>query len=1175
VAVLVLAGLSAGVATAAPPVEFDKTVVASGLDTPTAFRFVPDGRVFIAEKNGAVRLIKNGVLQPTPMITVATANADERGLLGIELDPAFPVNHHVYLAYTHSENLDRLSRFTVTGDVIDPASELVLLKSNQQANVFHHGGELRFGADGKLYWGLGINVYNPNSQSLATIHGKILRINPDGTIPPDNPFVGVPGVEPAIWAYGLRNPFRFAMVPNGPNAGKPLVGDVGGSKFEEINLIEKGANYGWPTAEGLCDGCGFAQPVYTYPHTAPPASAGSITSMAVYTGNAFPPEFSNAVFFADYTLGFIRYLTMDPTYTSVIAVHDFDLNAGTPVQLEVGPDGALYQLNIYPGALFRLAPSGGDRAPVVQASATPDNGLAPLPVQFGSAGTVDPDGDPVTYLWNFQDGTTSTEANPTHTFTANGSYPVTLTVSDGTKTATAAAPVQVGNRRPVATITSPGTESTYNAGDTITYAGTATDPDTGPPPANAYSWSVLFHHAEHVHPFLGPIAGVTGGSFVIPRVSDNIDTTWYEIRLTVTDSGGLSITTSVNIRPNLVRLTIGAGTDGLQYTVDGIPFTGPHTEMAVVGVERTLGAVSSQFLNGQQYLYHGWSDGGAQAHVITTPATDTTYTVTYDQINPPPAPWDSKDIGTRTIAGLTSFDGSVYTVRGGGNDIWDTTDEFRYVYQPLVGDGQIVARLSSQTNTYEWAKAGVMIKAAATAGAAYAALAVTPGHGVHFQANFAEDDGEFASTPPQAWLKLTRTGDTMSGFTSADGVAWTQIGTTSLTLPADATIGLYVSSHDNTQLSTATFDQVSVSADTDPALPAPWASDDVGTPAVAGDATEIAGAFTVGGAGGDIWGTADQFHFVHQPLTGDGTIIARVASQQNTEEWAKAGLMVKAGLSPGAPYAAVLTTPAHGTRIQAMFNTDIGGSATSAPRWLKLTRSATVVTGYESGDGVAWTLIGSVTLAALPSTVQIGLFVTSHDAAVKGTAVFDHVSLAATAPGLPAGWSQADIGGPALQGTANVSGGTWTVAGAGNDIWADTDQFHYVYRDLAGDGEIVARVLSQTVTNDWAKTGIMIKQSTTPMSGYVAAFLAPAHGIHLQSDFNHDTDGGPGGARTWLKLTRVGNTVTAYRSTDGVTWTAIGTGSETGPATIGLVVPSHNGSASCTATFDQVGITGS
>ncbi|GIF24624.1 glucose/arabinose dehydrogenase/regulation of enolase protein 1 (concanavalin A-like superfamily) [Actinoplanes tereljensis] len=1157
---------------AAPPASFDRTLLADGLDAPTAFRFAPDGSVFIAEKNGAVRLYDHGELHAEPMITLPTANADERGLLGLELDPNFATNHYIYLAYTHAENLNRLSRFTVTGHTIDPASEFVLLKSNQQANVFHHGGEVRFGPDGKLYWSLGINVYHPNAPNLGTIHGKILRINADGTIPPDNPFVGIPGAEPAIWGYGLRNTFRFDIVPNGPNAGKPLGGDVGGSEFEELNLIEKGANYGWPNAEGVCAGCGYAQPVYTYPHTAPPASAGSITSVAVYTGDTFPSEFHNAVFIGDYTLGFIKYLTMDDTFTSVIAVHDFDLDAGTPVQLAVGPDGNLYQLDIYPGAFYRIAPSGGNRAPVAKAAASPDNGLGPLDVSFSSAGSADPDGTALSYAWDFGDGSTSTAQNPTHAYAVNGVYPAKLTVSDGDKTGTATVEVQVGNRRPTGVITTPVTQSRYDAGDTISYAGTASDPDQGALPASAYSWSVVFHHADHVHPFLGPITGVTGGTFTIPRIADNVATTWYEIRLTVTDGGGLTHTSSVAVKPNLVHLTFKANVEGLQYAVDGIPATATYTESAVVGVQRTLSAASPQFLDGKQYLYHGWSDGLAQTHTVTTPAVDATYTVNFDQINPPPAPWDSDDVGTRTIAGLSSYDEGVYTVKGGGHDIWDATDEFRYVHQPLLGDGEIVARVTAQSDTYEWAKAGIMIKESATSGAPYALIGVTPTHGMHFQAKFGEDGGEFPYAFPNAWMKLTRVGDTVTAYASGDGVTWSPIGSTTLAMATNATIGLFVTSHDNNVLSAAVFDNVSVVGDVNPALPAPWVHQDVGAPALAGTGTEIAGTFTVAGAGGDVWGDADQFHFVHQPLTGDGTVIAQVVSQQGTEEWAKAGIMLKASTTAGSPYAAMMVTPEHGTRMQANFATSLAGSAGTAPRWLKLTRRGNVVTGHESADGTAWTLVGTVDLGPLPASVEVGLFVTSHDAGALGTATFDHVSVGAAAPGLPVGWNQADVGAPALLGSASVSGSTWTVAGAGHDIWNDTDQFHYVYRELPGDGTIVARPLTQGNTSDWAKSGVMIKEAASPLTPYVALFLSPGHGIHLQTGFNSDADGGPGSVRTWLKLTRLGDTVTGYRSTDGVTWTELGTATLTGPATIGLFVTSHNGSALNTTTFDQVAV---
>ncbi|MBO3746602.1 PQQ-dependent sugar dehydrogenase [Streptosporangiaceae bacterium NEAU-GS5] len=1327
-------------AAAGVPAEFDKTLVADGLDQPTAFRFLPDGRILIAEKNGAIRLIKNGVLQEEPVVTVPTANADERGLLGIEIDPDFSANGWIYAAYTHSDDFDRLSRFTMTGDTISLSSEVVLLKSNQQANIFHHGGEVRFGQDGKLYWSLGMNTYNPNSQNLGTLHGKILRINKDGGIPPDNPFVGTPGVEPAIWAYGVRNTFRFDVIPDGPNAGKILGADVGGSKWEELNVIERGGNYGWVTTEGVCDGCGFINPVFTYPHTDPPAAAGSMTAVAVYTGNAFPAEFDHAVFFADYTLHFIKWLKMDDEFQSVISVNDFDLDAGTPVQLSVGPDGDLYQLNIFPGALYKIGPSGGDRAPVAKASATPADGLAPLSVAFSSEGTADPDpGTNLTYAWDFKDGSTSTDPNPTHVFTTDGTYEVSLTVSDGVKTSVATRRVTVGNRHPTGTITSPQDQSKYSAGDEISYSATATDPEDGTLPAGAYSWSVVFHHADHIHPFLGPINGVTHGTFTIPRVADNIDTTWYEIKLTVTDAGGLSHTSSVAIKPNLVTLTFTSNPLGPTYTVDGLPFTGTKVEQAVVGVERTLSSPTTQFYNGAQFAFDNWSDGGEQTHVIRTPATPTTYQVNLLELVQPPAPWQSKDIGARTVAGTTFYDNGSFTLKGGGNDIWDATDEFRYVYQPLNGDGTIIAKVSSQQNTNPWAKAGVMIKEAASGSAKYAAVALTPENGMHFQYDFNGDGGGYASST--GWMKLTRVGDLFTAYRSPDGIAWTSIGSTTLAMQADVTVGLFVCSHDMTALGQAVFDAVSVTqgstvgpppapwslaavgttgsatydasngaftvnggghdvwdttqefaflrrpmagdgsitarvtaqtptsdwakagvmvrsgtafadmlitpehgahfqtsapsdaaagdvawvrlvrtgdvvtgyaspdgtawtqigqfsgftgqvdagmfvtahsgsgvgsatfdhvtfdAPDDPGLPAGWTGGDVGTPTTPGSHSELAGTWTVTGAGDDVWGTVDQFHFVHRTLTGDGTLVAHLTGQTRVEGWTKAGIMFKASAASGSAYAAVLHASDHGTHLQATSEQDVEGG--DLP-WLKLVRAGDTFTAYGSADGAAWIRIGARTVT-MPAAAEVGLWVTSHDGSLTSTATFTDVSVTpAGSSSLPDGWSHADIGSPALAGTATVSGTAFTVTGAGGDIWGATDQFHYAYRALDGDGSLVARVVSQENTDGWAKSGVMIKSAATPGSPYAAVFLTPAHGVVQQAGFSSSVDGGDATAPVWLRITRTGSSITTYRSADGATWTAVGTATLSGPATIGLFVCSHEAGQLNTTVFDGV-----
>jgi len=174
-------------------------------------------------------------------------------------------------------------------------------------------------------------------------------------------------------------------------------------------------------------------------------------------------------------------------------------------------------------------------------------------------------------------------------------------------------------------------ESKYNAGNTISFSGTATD--DGALPDSAYRWTVVFHHAEHIHPFADNIIGKTG-SIEIPTDASQVANTWYEISLTVTDSQGLSSTKSVEVRPNLVNVTYGANNPNVVYTIDGIPHTGAYSEQGVVGVKHVIGAVSPQSDGVNQLVFSRWSDGGAQQHTITTPGADTSYTITYDTYVP-------------------------------------------------------------------------------------------------------------------------------------------------------------------------------------------------------------------------------------------------------------------------------------------------------------------------------------------------------------------------------------------------------------------------------------------------------------------------------------------------------------------------------------------------------------
>ena len=603
------------------PPDLDRVTIVSGLDQPTDFRFLPDGRILILQRDGALKIAPN--TEGATAVKIADMPASD----ALALDPNFAVNGYFYTAYNSADSHARLSRFTLVNDTVDPESEVVLIDSPQTGSM-HQGNTMAFGPDGKLYFAMGDDSLNTNGQKLSNIFGKVLRINPDGSIPQDNPFYDTPGARQEIYALGMRNPFRMTFTPSG----QLLVGDVGDESWEELNNVVAGGNYGWPVQEGPCDGCSYENPVYSYPHTPPPGRAGSITSVIVYTGTALPAAYQNKVFIADYTLHWMKVLTFDSTYTNVLDEQMLDTDAGTTVQLLQGPDGNLYQLNIYPGELYRIAASGGNRAPTAVLTATPSSGYSPLTVQFSSAGSSDPDpGTTLSYDWDFGDGSTSTAANPTRTYTTNGSYTVTLTVSDGERTNTASQKVVVGSTPPEVQILTPIHDSRYNAGDVISFSATASDAEDGELPDSAYNWRVIFHHADHIHPYVDSVIGPSG-TVLLSTNEHNVSTTWYEITLTVTDSSGLATTKSVNILPNLVTLTFGSNQPDAVYTVDGVPHTGTFSQQAVVGVVRNLDAGSPQTVSDGQLVFDSWSDGLAQQHQIATPGSNTTYTVYFDRV---------------------------------------------------------------------------------------------------------------------------------------------------------------------------------------------------------------------------------------------------------------------------------------------------------------------------------------------------------------------------------------------------------------------------------------------------------------------------------------------------------------------------------------------------------------
>lgn len=326
---------------------------------PTAMAFAPDGQLFVCLQDGHLRVIdRNGVLLASSFVTLTVDSNGERGLLGVAFDPNFASNHYVYVYHTvpGSPAHNRISRFTANGDVAVANSEFVVVDlDNLSSATNHNGGAIHFGPDGKLYVGVGENANGANSQSLSNRLGKMLRINSDGTIPSDNPasFPGITGstsgANRAIWAVGLRNPFTFAFQPG---TTRLFINDVGQSTWEEINNGGAGSNYGWPTAEGPASppNPNFRDPIFYYGHGSSSTTGCAIAGGAFYNPPVlqFPRSFVGKYFFADLCSGWIRVLN-----TSNNTASDFASGISSPVDLHVGPDGALYYLT-HGGQVFRI-----------------------------------------------------------------------------------------------------------------------------------------------------------------------------------------------------------------------------------------------------------------------------------------------------------------------------------------------------------------------------------------------------------------------------------------------------------------------------------------------------------------------------------------------------------------------------------------------------------------------------------------------------------------------------------------------------------------------------------------------------------------------------------------------------------------------------------------------------
>jgi glucose/arabinose dehydrogenase len=662
------------------PTGFTETPIASDLTSPITMDIEASGRIWVAYQDGRIEVVENDVLLPTPAIVLDCDGSGERGLQGIELDPDFATTGHIYVYYTARRNQggqlashNRLSRLTVdplTQNTILPGSEVILLElpefstlPTNQSPIWHMGGAIHFLPDETIAVQVGDHLNNSIVQNNNSPLGKVLRVNKDGTPATDNPFYNPADTNPPggnnwngdapgdtdwidyVWASGLRNPFSGDV---DPDTGRYFVGDVGEGSWEEVNdATNPGRNFGWPATEGNFNPGtfpNFTNPFHAYSH----AGGCAITGGAFYSPaiEAFPAQYHGKFFFSEFCGGTIR--VIDPN--NAASVETFASGISFPMNIEFAADGSMYFIERGAGAGGNPGIGTGEIIKVQYAASIPPQIVIQPEDTLVSAGydatfTVSAAGTPpLGFQWqrrvddamvNIPGATTSTLVLADVSLADDGAeFRVIVSNGFGSAVSMLAVLDVTSDTPPTPVIDLPAGGSTYRAGDTIEFAGHATDLEDGTLANSALTWQVDFHHATHLHPFLPPTSGIGSGQFTVPTNSETSDDVWYRIRLIATDSAGLTSETFRDVFPEKSDFLVTNNLGGGDMLVDGQTKQAPHAVTGVVNVQRTLEAPVTQAVNGMVGVFRQWLDGDLnRLRTIATPEDDTNYVALYEEFS--------------------------------------------------------------------------------------------------------------------------------------------------------------------------------------------------------------------------------------------------------------------------------------------------------------------------------------------------------------------------------------------------------------------------------------------------------------------------------------------------------------------------------------------------------------